>query len=324
MITQFSSHLRRLDYLPAGLALALGGGGGVLLGAVLLHWAPPVVGVVSFVALLAGAVALASSGAPITVLAGPHEAEPAAPGPEMVRVPAGTFCMGSPEDEAGRYEHEGPVHEVHISAFEIMRVPVTRRLYTEVMGSNRPEAEADERPVTEVSWFEAVQFCNRLSERQGLIPCYHINDGRNVTWNVAADGYRLPTEAEWEYACRAGTQSRFSFGDDEGELGRYAWYSGNAQREAHPVGQKEPNPWDLYDMHGNVYEWCWDWLGPYPDDPQTDPSGPAEGEYRVLRGGSAWNFDPRNLRSASRSRDEPGDRDFSIGFRCVRRPRRQP
>jgi formylglycine-generating enzyme required for sulfatase activity len=278
--------LRRLDYLSPWLAVAVGFGGSALLGAVVLTWLSPIVGSVLFLALLGGAVFVAYSGEPITVVLQPDKPEPVptppeppVPGPVMVSIPAEAFHMGSPEDEDGRYENEGPVHEVRISAFDIsafemMRVPVTKQLYAEVMDAAPPEEDADERPVVDVSWFDAVQFCNRLSERLGLTPCYRIDD-ENVVWEQDADGYRLPTEAEWEYAARAGTQTRWSFGDDEAELGRYAWYSANTY-EPQPVGQKEPNAWGLYDMHGNVFEWCWDWYGPYSEVSQTDQSGPSE------------------------------------------------
>ena len=167
-----------------------------------------------------------------------------------------------------------------------------------------------------------MEYCNRLSEKDGLGACYQVQDGE-VEWDRSADGYRLPTEAEWEYACRAGTSSRWSFGDDEAELDRHAWYSTNSDREPHPVGEKEPNSWQIYDMHGNVYEWCWDWLGDYPEDPQDDPTGLLRGSSnRVLRGGS-FLFTPWGLRSAFRGRFGPEDRDWDVGFRCVRSPCRQ-
>jgi formylglycine-generating enzyme required for sulfatase activity len=268
--------LRRLDYLPVGIAVVLGVITGALLGACFALGPLPVAGI-GFVMLLGGAVALAYSGEPITVLMRPGErraqaTEPEIPpgpvsgiAPDMVAIPAGTFLMGSPEDEEGRDDNEGPVHEAWISAFACMRFPVTRRLYQAVLGEDpgRPSGEADERPVNNVSWHDAIRFCNRLSEREGLTLCYTIDENGGVSWDRTADGYRLLTEAEWEYACRAGTQTRWSCGDDEKDLERYAWFAANAKDAPQPVGQKEANRWGLYDMHGNVREWCWDWYGSY-------------------------------------------------------------
>jgi sulfatase modifying factor 1 len=328
--------LRGVDYLPAWLAITLGISAGVLLGLLLFQTSPLMAGV-GFIALLGGAVALAGSGEPIAVPVKPEKPaplpQPVEPTPkpkpepppppsalvELVDIPAGVFSMGSDE-----YASEKPVHEVRISAFRCMKFPVTRRLYQDVMGKDpgRPAGEADDRPVNQVSWYDAIEFCNRLSEREGLTPAYR-RDGDNVSWDTATDGYRLLTEAEWEYACRAGTRTRYSFGDDESKLGEYAWYSENSGGRPQPVGTRQPNPWGLHDMHGNVYEWCWDWYGPYPSEPQGDPLGPPAGEYRVLRGGS---FDYRavNLRSAVRVRSWPEGGNGYIGFRCARGPRRQP
>jgi eukaryotic-like serine/threonine-protein kinase len=324
-----------LDRLPAKAGLPLGLGLGALGGALLLL-TPSAVGVPGFLVLAAAAGILAWSGEPVETLpVSPSPAEPdpvleapadkgALPAIEMVAIPAGRFLMGSPEEEEGRFDNEGPVHEVGISAFRCMKTPVTRRLYTAVMGADpgRPEGPADDRPVNNVSWLDAIEFCNRLSEREGLAPCYE-RTGDEVTWRREAGGYRLPTEAEWEYACRAGTRTRWSFGDDEGRLADHAWYGGNAGGEPQPAGQKKPNPWGLYDMHGNVWEWCWDLYGPFEPASAEDPAGPADGAGRLLRGGSFFGT-AGDLRSAFRDRGGPEIRFRNFGFRCVRGPRRQP
>jgi sulfatase-modifying factor enzyme 1 len=201
--------LRRLDTIPPWLAWASGIGGGALAGAVLLGL-PSRAAVPGFLLLLGAAVGLAWSGEPIAVLERP-EPKAAPPLVDLVEIPGGTFLMGSPDREEGRWEGEGPVHGVQISPFACMRLLVTRRLYAEIVGQDpgSPEGEADDRPVNNVSWLDAVEFCNRLSEREGLEPSYQI-EGEQAQWNRAAGGYRLLTEAEWEYACRAGTTTRES------------------------------------------------------------------------------------------------------------------
>jgi sulfatase modifying factor 1 len=179
---------------------------------------------------------------------------------------------------------------------------------------------ADERPVNNVRWFDAIAFCNRWSVLADLIPCYVI-DGDNLTWDTTKDGYRLLTEDEWEYACRAGSEGRWCFGDEEEKLSNYAWFHANSNNQAQPAGQKRPNAWGLYDMHGNVWEWCWDWYSSYSSKSQTDPTGSNQGQYRVLRGG-AFDIVPRGLRSANRGRNGPEIRLRNFGFRCARAPRR--
>jgi formylglycine-generating enzyme required for sulfatase activity len=314
--------LRRLDFLPPWAAWALGLGGGALAGAALAGVAPGTVGVLGFLGLLGAAAGLAASGEPIAVL---ERAVPAVHPPllDLVEIPGGSFLMGSPKNEKGRFDDEGPVHEVQISPFACMRFPVTRRLYAEIMGQDPsgPEDNADDRPVNNVSWFDAVEFCNRLSARERLDPCYQI-EGERVQWNRGAGGYRLLNEAEWEYACRAGTTTRWSFGDDEKQLGIYSWFDANSNGKPQLVGGKMPNAWGLYDMHGNVWEWCWDWFGPYTTMRQIDPAGPEDGTARVVRG-SAFYYSPRNLRSADRGRFQPTVQILVIGFRCARSPRRQ-
>ena len=317
---------RRLDYVPARLAVpaALLAG----MGLAWLVWTLPVMlAVPLFLLLLSGAAALAFRGEPVLVAEPPAPPERRLLVPEdwWVDLPAGTFRMGSPDDEPGHRDHEGPLHEVQVSAFRCLRYPVTQGLERRLSGERQAALGHDDPPLVNVSWLDAVRFCNRLSEADGLTPCYRFEGEDRVIWERGADGYRLLTEAEWEYACRAGTETRWSFGDDESQLGEHAWYVKNAGHKLHPVGEKRPNPWGLHDMHGLVWEWCWDWYGPYPDEPGIDPEGPPTGDSRVLRGGS---FSGRSelLRSALRGWGWgwPEDRGGGIGFRCARAPRRQP
>ncbi len=342
--------LRRLDYVPTPAAILIGLGLGVALVLASQHLPLIMFGLV-FISGLIAMVLLAFSGRPVVSLeslyrerlsASKRETEPASDTEEialgtplskirhladadMVPIRAGTFRMGSPEQEVHRRDHEGPVHEVTVSSFECMRYQVNRRLYAEVMGKDPgwPIGETDARPVNNVSWFDAVRFCNLLSERMNLTPCYSGLEAQEVVWEYEADGYRLPTEAEWEYAARAGSQTAWSFGDDKSQLEKYGWYDNNSGGTVHPVGKLEANPWGLYDMHGNVYEWCWDWFGAYTDESQIDPVGVEEGTSRVLRGG-AFNYVPRYLRSAYRYRVGSMISFRESGFRCVRGPRRQP
>jgi formylglycine-generating enzyme required for sulfatase activity len=243
----------------------------------------------------------------------------------MVKIPEGEFTMGSRKDDAAD-DDERPAHPVKISAFEMSAHEVTQGLWKAVMDENPSYCFADgckdDLPVQNVTWFDAIRFSNELSDREGLRRCYAI-DGTNVEWDVTCDGYRLPTEAEWEYASRATSTTAYSFGDSAAQLGEYAWYAGDADDQTHPVGSKKPNRWGLHDMHGNVWEWVWDWFGTYPSTAQTDPRGPPDGRYRALRGGS-FADGAGNLRSACRFRGVPGFRGRNDGFRLVRGARRQP
>ena len=240
------------------------------------------------------------------------------PHTNLVWISPGTFTMGSPPDEADRGETEGPQTVVTISrGFWMGKFEVTQGEYEAVMGSNPsyfqpPNATADtNRPAESVSWDDAVAYCAALTQRERAA-------GR-ITTNAV---YRLPTEAEWEYACRAWTSTRFSYGDDLGytNLTNYAWYSDNSGGTTHPVGQKLPNPWGLYDLHGNVWEWCQDWFDTYPGGIALDPQGPATGSTRVVRGGNwlYWNGRARDCRSAYR--DYSGYGSGLIGFRVVLAP----
>ena len=222
--------------------------------------------------------------------------------------------MGSPASEANRYNDEGPQHSVTVSSFYMGKYPVTQKEYQAVMGSNPSRFNGDNLPVEQVTWFDAVNYCNRLSQKEGLTPAYTIN-GENVTWNSNASGYRLPTEAEWEYACRAGTTTAYNTGANISD--NTGWYDTNSGDKTHPVGQKAANAWGLYDMHGNVNEWCWDWFGAYSTGAQTDPKGASSGSGRVIRGGG-WIDNAKFLRSADRLNAAPSNRRGSIGFRLVR------
>ncbi len=248
----------------------------------------------------------------------------------MVPIPAGSFLMGSPSGESGRDSDEGPQRTVNISAFEMSEAEVTQEQFEDVMGWNDCYFSGDDHPVEQVTWFDCVSFCNNLSQAEGYSQCYAMSntgyDGNHITsaqvsCDFGANGYRLPTEAEWEYACRAGTTTRFYSGDSDSDFGRAGWYSDNSGSTTHTVGEKEQNAWGLYDTHGNVWEWCWDWYssgyyGTRPD-PDSDPTGPSGGSYRVERGGG-WNNIALICRSADRNAYGPNKRISNVGFRVAK------
>jgi len=280
--------------------------------------------------------------------------------PEMVKVNAGSFTMGSGDSQDA---FASPAHSVTLTNdFYISRYPVTQAQYEYGMGSGTnpsyfdgssgrsPDAgeSQENRPVEQVSWYDAIVFCNMLSMKEGLTPVYSISGSTNPSawgtvptstnpiWNAAimdtsANGYRLPTEAEWEYTCRAGTTSAWSYGTTED--GAYMWYSSNSGSKTHEVGQKLANPWGLYDMYGNVFEWCWDWFDDVNwnysrsfDTTSTltatgdeDPAGVSSGAVRIVRGGNWINAAPY-ARSAFRFGGSPDGRVNDLGFRVVRRP----
>jgi formylglycine-generating enzyme required for sulfatase activity len=215
---------------------------------------------------------------------------------EMVLIPAGEFTMGSPEAD------EKPQHRVRITnPFYLGKYLLTREQWEAVMGSSKTSnVKAPKNPVVNVSYVDCQQYLDKLNKRQGN----------------PASKFVLPTEAQWEYACRAGSKTRYCFGDDEKQLGEYAWYGANSGDKTHPVGEKKPNAWGLYDMHGNVWEWCQDWYdgGYYAKSPTDDPTGPATGSARVFRGG-CWFFPAGGCRSAYRFRGLPGFRFDFLGFR---------
>jgi formylglycine-generating enzyme required for sulfatase activity len=241
-------------------------------------------------------------------------------------IPAGEFLMGnseSPEELAEAFpamppvwfRDECPQHKVRISRpFYLGVTEVTQEQYEKMMGKNPSifskmgigadrvkGMDTSKFPVENVSWDDAVEFCRRLSAKEGVT-------------------YRLPTEAEWEYACRAGSTTRYCFGDDESQLGEYAWH-GEVGGGTHPVGKKKPNDWGLYDMHGNVSEWCQDWLGHdyYGESPTHDPTGPATGSSRSVRGG-CFVLEAGHCRSSARRGNPPTRRGPPLGFRVVQGP----
>ena len=237
--------------------------------------------------------------------------------PEMRRLPTGKFLMGSPETEADRFSFEKQ-HEVEIkTAFAISVTEVTQAQYEAVMGENPSRFKGDEaRPVENVSWLDAVKYCNRLSQREGLRVCYQIA-GDEVQWpeGLRCPGYRLPTEAEWEYAARADGREAYAGSASVDEV---AWYQGNSDQSTHPVGSKRGNAWGLYDFSGNVWEWVWDWFtSDYEKLSSVDPMGPTSGKYRVNRGGS-WVREAQGTRVAHRFRDERGVRGADQGFRLAK------
>ncbi len=231
-------------------------------------------------------------------------------GMAFVLIQPGKFIMGSPENEIGRFTGEIP-HAVNLTnPFYIQTTEVTQAQWKSVMGKNPSSQKGcgDNCPVEQVSWQDAQQFVQKLNQKEDT------------------DKYRLPTEAEWEYACRAGSTAAFSNGGiteldcgNDANLDQIGWYCGNAKDQIHPVAQKKPNAWGLYDMHGNVQEWCQDWFGVYPYDEVNNPKGPTKGSYRAMRGGT-WYSPARDLRCASRFGSPPHYRFRHIGFRVCMTP----
>ena len=212
----------------------------------------------------------------------------------MIAVPAGQVTLSDRRTQRS--------WAVELAPYQLATYPVTQALYAQVTGAHPSSARGDRLPVENVSWWDAAEFCNALSEREGLTPAYRLHvDGDSIEWDLSADGYRLPTEAEWEYACRAGTA-----GPRYGSLDEIAWYRGNSEEKLHGVGGKRSNPWGLHDMLGNVWEWCWDIY-----------DAEVYGTYRVLRGGG-WFDEHWSCRASVRRRSHPTFRVDDVGFRIAR------
>ncbi len=276
-----------------------------------------------------------------TILSVDRESAPSSPvreltnslGMALVRIEADSFLMGTTKDQVDQlmrlfpdskrewFDNEQPQHPVKISRpFYLGIHEVTQGQYQAVMGDNPSNFKgSDDLPVEKMSWVDAVKFCNKLSEREKRTPFYRIV-GTEATV-VGGNGYRLPTEAEWEYACRARSTTLYPFGDDADKLDAHAWYSSNADSKTHPVGQKLPNAWGLHDMLGNVWEWCADGYDEkyYASSPPADPPGAIGASHRVFRGGG-WDFYPWCCRPAYRYRDAPVGRGNLLGFRVAAVP----
>ena len=257
-------------------------------------------------------------------------ASPAGSNDNFALVNGGTFQMGSPASEPERSSDEIQ-HSVTVGSFYMAKTEVTQQEYQAVMGNNPSETKGDNLPVTNITWYDAIQYCNKLSEAEGLTPCYTIA-GTTVTWDKSANGYRLPTEAEWEYAARANTTTPFSFGDyvhnsDANCYNAYGynndasgnWVNGSDAylRRTVAVDQYAANAYGLYNMHGNAAEWVWDWYSTYDSQASTNPTGPESGNAKVVRGGG-WNDHPKHIRSAYRGAHPADVSLYSIGVRPVR------
>ena len=241
-----------------------------------------------------------------------------------------TFQMGSPESEPERSSDEIQ-HNVTVGDFYMSKTEVSQKEYQKIMGENPSDTKGDDLPVTNITWYDAVEYCNKLSQKEGFTPCYTIS-GNTVTWDKSANGYRLPTEAEWEYSARANTTTPFSFGDyvhnsDANCYNAYGynndasgnWVNGSDAylRKTVTVTQYSANDYGLYNMHGNVAEWVWDWYSEYDSKTSADPTGSESGNAKVVRGGG-WNDHPKHIRSAYRGAQPADVGLYSIGIRPVR------
>lgn len=257
-------------------------------------------------------------------------------GIEFVFIEGGKFMMGQPDPDIGCKGCSGseqPVRKVTVGSFWMGKYEVTQKQYQSIMGKNPSHFKGDNHPVEMVTWYDAVDFCNKMSGKAGLTPYYKIDKNKKdqnnknkydkmkwtVLFNEAANGFRLPTEAEWEFACRAGSTTKYYWGDSID--GNYLWFLDNSNNTTHPVGEKLPNAWGLYDISGNVWEWCQDWFDNKYNgkSPYENPPGPVSGQDRVIRGGS-WGYYYNHHRSTFRVRGVPDSRYSSNGFRLLLAP----
>lgn len=254
---------------------------------------------------------------------GSNDSTPTSSSITMVDIPGGTFSMG---DNSSWYADVKPAHSVQISAFKMSVTEITQSQWESIMGSNPSVHKGGENPVENITWLQAVEFCNKLSAKDGLSTAYGI-EGTTVSFIANANGYRLPTEAEWEYACRAGTTTSHFTGTSETELQKAAWYQANAGNVSHPVGQKIANAFGLKDTHGNVQEWCWDVYRDnyYASSPASNPRGPDPNpnlstpleEFRSVRGGCFF-FQALGISSPVRNTMKAGKNNEYIGLRIAR------
>ncbi len=224
--------------------------------------------------------------------------------------------MGSPRYEEDREKDEDR-HQVTLTrGFHLGVTEVTQDQWFSVMGSKPSHFEGGILPVENITFVQCVEFCNALSKQEGLTPAYGFKNNK-IYWNRESGGYRLPTEAEWEYACRAGSQDRFTNGNNASHLQAVSWWRNNSTGGTHEVASRQPNQWGLHDMHGNVWEWCWNFSAAYPTRFAVDPEGPSTGSSRVIRGGS-WDNNQSACRSANHNSAKPGFKAGILGFRVAR------
>lgn len=248
---------------------------------------------------------------------------------EMVSIPVGKFNMGNTGTIQGE-KNEYPVHEVFIQSFKMSRYEITQAQFEEIMGYNHSYNQGANKPVERVSWFEAVKFCNKLSEAEGLKAVYHVDPFLGIQWDATANGYRMPTEAEWEFACKAGSETDYYNGNRRSHedapvdslLEQIAQYHNGSEKypnQSIDVGQKQPNAFGLYDTHGNVFEWVWDWYDEtyFSYSPKDHPKGPQTGVLKVLKGG-AMDTAAEFQRASYRYRLVPAYTSHNIGFRIAR------
>lgn len=236
---------------------------------------------------------------------------------DLIFVDGGNYVMGCFDPTILCDDDEAELRDVTVYGFYISTTEITQGLYEDVMGHNIAIIKEPTLPVNNVSWFDAVRFCNKLSLKHNLNPCYTIK-GQTVTCNFRANGYRLPTEAEWEFAARGGNLGKNTLFSGSNDPLMVGWYKENSNGKMRPPKQKAPNELGIFDMSGNLWEWCWDNYGPYDADDLIDPKGPAKGNGKVLRGG-AWNYESNIARNSNRFSATQNSRASTFGFRVVKK-----